>query len=1027
MAGGGNFTPGRPQNPYFGYSTRARSTDYPISVNTNIQGRAAWGRVSYETLANVYRAYDVARMAVNHKIDQLRSMEPMFLPAHGVKDDVEDEIEAARLVLEFPDRQLPYEAWLGKWLENAIKYDSAPLYRRRDYNGDVIGLEVVDGKTIFPYIDANGRTPQKGAPAFAQVIHGMIGTWFTTDDMICVPFRPQEDSPYGMAPLETLLFTANTDMRMQWHFLQLFTDGSVPAGFMELPPDVSSPEQVAEWQDYWDATVMGDQAKLHQLIAVPYGSKFTGTKPAAFDKSFPEYLMMRACAGHGVLPQNVGLIEDVNRSNGDQQDEIQFRVNTLPWVFYVQGILSRYLQRDIGLRVRVKLNTGRDKKDLVQEAQAHQIYCEIGAESPDEVRVDVLGKKADKDRPTPRSIMVQRVGPIPIFALEGVAGITDPETFGPAASQPVLDQPFVPPVGAIATPGSADDQAVQQTLDQYQQYVRRSLESGGDPKRETPAQKQQRGQKAEQDQAQAAQNAGAQQPQPGQQSAQPIEGETTKAQPKTQPVAKQQLDGAEAGELLAFRAYVAARRRRGEWDRDFGFQHVRAREAQALNAGARAEIAKAAGAPDAYATASPVARKVYDQLLADFPPKSIAWVLGEKWAAKQVPLEQVDWSHADTWTASQEPKKVAKLAGKMRHGKAQRHAILIARPGKPTLMAADGHHHLKAHQLNGDAKAPAYVMEASSVHGPWDELHSAQNPHSPVAKAAGDPKAQGQSADDWPGWKYDLEGAQYWAPRIAAALAGAIGVHELVTAWLATQQQSQQQTGETKQEREHRALVLIALATSWLRSYQAAIVTALTPVLEELYTDGYVIGAASAQAYLATLAATQGGTQAAERVIEADLAHWLPGDTDAATLLLGQWGDGAGLRSLLAADGVTIKSIADTRLEELGKLLGQGVADGLTPEQIAGQIRDLLSNPSRALMIAQTEMSRAVCQAAQDRYRRAGYLATRWVTDGNPCPVCVENQDRGAVAIGQPFPSGDLRPPAHPRCRCVPVPAYVEE
>ena len=43
----------------------------------------------------------------------------------------------------------------------------------------------------------------------------------------------------------------------------------------------------------------------------------------------------------------------------------------------------------------------------------------------------------------------------------------------------------------------------------------------------------------------------------------------------------------------------------------------------------------------------------------------------------------------------------------------------------------------------------------------------------------------------------------------------------------------------------------------------------------------------------------------------------------------------------------------------------------------------------------------------------------RWLTseDEKVCPVCDGN-DNVVVAIGKPFPSGDLYPGAHPRCRC---------
>jgi 8-oxo-dGTP pyrophosphatase MutT (NUDIX family) len=1228
MNQGGNFTPGRPLQPYFGYSAPARAQDYPVGVNIATQGRAAWGKVSFDVLKALIDAYDVARMCINHKIDELRSMPLMFQPAHGVEDDVEDAIDAARLVLDKPDRELPYDAWLSKWLENALKYDACPLYKRRDYNGDIIGLEVVDGRTIAPYIDEHGRRPKPPAPAFWQVIHGMVGTWFTTDDLIYTPFRPQEDSPYGLAPIESVVLTANTDIRFQWHFLQLFTDGSVPAGFMELPPDVSEPAQVREWQDHWDAMVMGDQAKLHQLLAVPNGSKYTGTKPATFDPKFPEWLMKRTCAAFGVVPQDLGLVSDVNRANGETQVDIQFRVNTLPWVRFVEGTLSRYLQHDIGLPVKVSLDTGRDKEDRLQEAQAHQLYVEMGAESPDEVRVDILGKKVDKERPTPRFFSTQRLGPVTLLAIEGAAGKTDPETYGPAKGQLVLDQPYVPPIPVVPTPGTTDDKASQAAIDAYQVQTRRALESQQDPNRETPAQREQRG---------------AQQPQPGTGDA-PLrsapQGSQTQQRSAGQqePVAKgADLSGAEAAELLAFREYVTGCKRRGRWSRDFVFKAVSPVVASELNRGGRAEVSAVLKAK-AQPTAKPApkdsavpAREVYNQLAENFPADSIGWVLEQHWTREDLPLDRVDWSNLESWRASREPGKVAKLARRMAKGKDTKPSVAVQRPGQPTVMVADGHHHALAHRSRHEP-VPAYVAHPKRAEGPWDELHAHQDPDADVTKAAGpkaagiavraadtgrilmlqrgmdesdpasgtwefpggclepgeqphaaasreweeevgsplpdgaqtgawtssngvyagfvwtvphegvlriddprdrvinpddpgrdhveaiawwdpeqlvsnpavrrelaadmprvlaalrsgvakaatltkaqahyrdpsdvdgrhcgncsmfrlnppdfesgactlvqgaideravcdhweardgvtkadgDPKDQARS-DDWPGWRLDLAAIAHWAPLLAADMLAAIDAAALASAYL-TAQPAAAHTDDDQDKRQRLIDATVAFLLAWgVRSHLAQ---ALARDMAGLWTDGYLIGDSSARAILDAVA---DGTPLDQAV--AEYGDWEAGRTDIAEMLIGEWGDGSGLRELLDAQGIEIRSIAQSRLEDLARLLADGVLRGVSAEDLAEEIKALLGNQARARLIATTEISRASSAAAMRAYRRAGVKATRQITvgDARVCVICDENAAAGAVPIGTPYPSGDLQCPVHPGDRCANIPA----
>jgi hypothetical protein len=50
-------------------------------------------------------------------------------------------------------------------------------------------------------------------------------------------------------------------------------------------------------------------------------------------------------------------------------------------------------------------------------------------------------------------------------------------------------------------------------------------------------------------------------------------------------------------------------------------------------------------------------------------------------------------------------------------------------------------------------------------------------------------------------------------------------------------------------------------------------------------------------------------------------------------------------------------------------------------------------------------------------------VSLQWlVDDDGHCPDCDDNALAGPTAKGQPFPTGQLHPPAHPGCRCLLVP-----
>src|SRR5580704_3611646 len=307
MSWGSVFSPGPPLQPFFGYRTPARTFDFQPGVNTQVTPR--WDRISFTTLKALWEAYDVAQICTKHLINDVRSLEYHFEAQLGVRDDVSDDIRKAREFFDSPDKRLPFRAWLAKYLMDAIRFDAGTLYIRRNRGQDPIALEVVSGVTMIPQVDYYGRIPTdendqdpqlspagtfRGTktPGYVQIIQGMPATWFAADDIIYQPINPMPDSQYGLAPLEAVMLTANTDLRFQWHFLNYFTKGNLPAGFMEAPPDLTNAEQVAEFQQIWDGMMLGDQQRIRQIRWVPAGAKFTpvGSSAYNFDENFPLYL-----------------------------------------------------------------------------------------------------------------------------------------------------------------------------------------------------------------------------------------------------------------------------------------------------------------------------------------------------------------------------------------------------------------------------------------------------------------------------------------------------------------------------------------------------------------------------------------------------------------------------------------------------------------------------------------------------------------------------------------------------------------
>lgn len=210
-----------------------------------------------------------------------------------------------------------------------------------------------------------------------------------------------------------------------------------------------------------------------------------------------------------------------------------------------------------------------------------------------------------------------------------------------------------------------------------------------------------------------------------------------------------------------------------------------------------------------------------------------------------------------------------------------------------------------------------------------------------------------------------------------------------------------------------------AQAREWARTNATVNSKPLIAVLHNLYAIGYTLGEDSARAHYAR---AKVGKDASPfdygSALAVDWENWKPGNRPAALLVRGK----GRFRNLLNRTNATIQDADATTLNRIGTILADGMSVGSAGDSVAREfmrqgILDLMDNPSRAVTIANTEMARAMSVASVDSYQEFGVEQVEWI-GVEPCDICQENEDAGAIDFGSEFPSGDTEPPAHPNCRC---------
>ena len=238
------------------------------------------------------------------------------------------------------------------------------------------------------------------------------------------------------------------------------------------------------------------------------------------------------------------------------------------------------------------------------------------------------------------------------------------------------------------------------------------------------------------------------------------------------------------------------------------------------------------------------------------------------------------------------------------------------------------------------------------------------------------------------------------ADEVRAGLRASLDPNEVVRLWSETHRDS---TAVSPKE-----------ARDWARTNLRTNNEKLSLALDRVYGVVGVLGYdASLQAYAkAKLSKAVNPADIAD-AININWATWQPGNRASAMIANPRGGFGR----LYLRKTTTLDGLNKTTLLRVGTALSAGLATGMTDEQIASRIVDVIGSSERALTIATTEMNSAMSLASMDNYNDLGVERVEWM-GLEACEICQPNIDEGPIALGQEFPSGDTEPPGHSNCRC---------
>jgi phage portal protein BeeE len=379
------FGPLNPLPPMAPPETAGRQFDYPVGYNLVTQPRQS-EPFSFRQLRALAESYDLLRLVIETRKDQIARLHWLIQPKNVAISAASDP-RCAQLMDFFarPDRDHGWDAWLRMILEDMLVIDSATLYPRRTLGGQIYALEPIDGATIKRVIDPWGRTPLPPAPAYQQVLKGLPAIDYAAGELFYLPRNPRTDRIYGYSPVEQVAMTVNIALRRQLHQLQYYTEGTVPDALIGVP-ETWSPDQIGQFQAYWDALLEGDTAQRRHTRFVPatISKSFVQTKDAALKDEYDEWLARIICYAFSVSPQ--WAVKQMNRATADSAKDQASEEGLEPLMRWVKGMIDQIIATAWGWP-DLEFQWREDKEpDGLAQAQISQIYLASGVLSINEVR-----------------------------------------------------------------------------------------------------------------------------------------------------------------------------------------------------------------------------------------------------------------------------------------------------------------------------------------------------------------------------------------------------------------------------------------------------------------------------------------------------------------------------------------------------------------------------------------------------------------------------------------------------------------
>lgn len=307
-----------------------------------------------------------------------------------------------------------WRQFIGEILRDLLVLDAGCIEKERNGRKWVVAMYPVDGATIQPNIDSHGGYHDD---AYVQIVDGQVTARFGMEDLVYIMDNPQTDvryAGYGFSPLEHLIVSITAELYASKYNASYFEKGAIPEGMINLGEDVA-PEDVNAFRLYWMNEIMGKPWAIP--IVGGKGVEWIPWRDSNKDMEYMEYqqwLLKKMCAVYQIAPQEVGELEDVNRSTASEQANTNETKSIEPILTLIEDFFEVEVVGEHGLGVGdlVKFEFDKEEDNEAETDQAFSIRVPNGAASRNEWR-KAVNMEPSEDEGADMLLVAGQLNPLP--------------------------------------------------------------------------------------------------------------------------------------------------------------------------------------------------------------------------------------------------------------------------------------------------------------------------------------------------------------------------------------------------------------------------------------------------------------------------------------------------------------------------------------------------------------------------------------------------------------------------------------